>query len=181
MARLHSGRSWSARINDHYRQWLQIDLGRPTRITKIATQGRKDYRQWVKRYTISYSQDGAVFTDYKAPNSYTKRVSISSCRICKCEEDDFISPFSVRIMNFFSNIVLEQYCKPTNWDNFSQCDTFTQCTNVQNPQCFLLLYFVFSTSTQIKTRIQCDSIVCSHESDVSISDFILTRGTAISR
>jgi len=76
MARLHSARSWSARINDHYRQWLQIDLGRPSRITKIATQGRKDARQWVKRYTLSYSQDGAVFTDYKAENSYAKRVGI---------------------------------------------------------------------------------------------------------
>lgn len=83
MGRLHSPKSWCSKVKDHYRQWLQIDLGRPSRVTKIATQGRKDARQWVKRYTLSYSQDGAVFTEYKAPNSYTKRVGILLCFLMK--------------------------------------------------------------------------------------------------
>ena len=36
-------------------QWLQIDLGRGTTVTKVATQGRQDHNQWVTSYAISYS------------------------------------------------------------------------------------------------------------------------------
>lgn len=73
LSRLQSSRSWSVKTNNRY-QWLQVDFGRPTRVTKIATQGRKDARQWVTQYTLSYSQDAAVFIDYKV-KSYVKKVS----------------------------------------------------------------------------------------------------------
>lgn len=62
-ARLHIARqgryigSWSARHNNH-NQWLKIDLGRTTRVTGIATQGRQDADQWVTAYYVYYSQDG---------------------------------------------------------------------------------------------------------------------------
>ena len=36
-------------------QWLQIDLGAGTTVTKVATQGRQDSDQWVTSYAISYS------------------------------------------------------------------------------------------------------------------------------
>ena len=36
-------------------QWLQIDLGGGTIVTKVVTQGRQDYDQWVTTYAISYS------------------------------------------------------------------------------------------------------------------------------
>ena len=36
-------------------QWLQIDLGAGTTVTKVATQGRQDYDQWVTSYAISYN------------------------------------------------------------------------------------------------------------------------------
>ena len=36
-------------------QWLQIDLGGGTTVTKVATQGRQDYDQWVTSYAISYN------------------------------------------------------------------------------------------------------------------------------
>ena len=36
-------------------QWLQIDLGRGTTVTKVATQGRQDADQWVTSYAISYN------------------------------------------------------------------------------------------------------------------------------
>ena len=32
---------------------------------KIATQGRQDARQWVTKYFVTYSQDGANFAEYK--------------------------------------------------------------------------------------------------------------------
>ena len=69
-ARLHWRRTrgrtgaWSARHNNRY-QWLQVDFGRPVRITKIATQGRQDTRQWVTQYYVTFSQDGAHFAEYK--------------------------------------------------------------------------------------------------------------------
>ncbi|EDO48085.1 predicted protein, partial [Nematostella vectensis] len=56
--------AWCAKHNNRY-QWLQVDFGRPTRITKISTQGRQDYPQWVTQYYLSYAQDGVFFTEYK--------------------------------------------------------------------------------------------------------------------
>ena len=46
-------------------QFLQIDLGNVTKVTRIATQGRYDAGWWTKTYTLSYSNDGAAFTAYK--------------------------------------------------------------------------------------------------------------------
>ena len=36
-------------------QWLQIDLGGGTTVTKVATQGNQDYNEWVTSYAISYN------------------------------------------------------------------------------------------------------------------------------
>ena len=36
-------------------QWIQIDLGRGTTVTKVLTQGRQDSDQWVTSYSMSYS------------------------------------------------------------------------------------------------------------------------------
>lgn len=66
--------AWSAAANNRY-QWLQIDLGRFMKLKKIATQGRQDANQWVTRYQLSYSIDGAHFTSYVANG----RVLVSTC------------------------------------------------------------------------------------------------------
>ena len=43
-----------------------MDLGNKTQVTGIKTQGQEhDTCQWVKSYTISYSNDGINFTAYK--------------------------------------------------------------------------------------------------------------------
>ena len=56
--------SWSARRNDAD-QWLQIDTNNQlTNITGVATQGRNNYRQWVTRYRLRYSDDGNHFQYY---------------------------------------------------------------------------------------------------------------------
>lgn len=36
-------------------QWLQIDLGGGTTVTKVATQGRQDSDEWVTSYAVSYN------------------------------------------------------------------------------------------------------------------------------
>jgi len=56
-ARLHTrenipGRgAWSSLTKDSY-QWLQVDLGKITPVTHVATQGRNSYTpsQWVTKY-----------------------------------------------------------------------------------------------------------------------------------
>ncbi|KAK3700595.1 hypothetical protein QZH41_001586 [Actinostola sp. cb2023] len=55
--------AWSARHNDP-NQWLQVDLGKIAKITRVSTQGRADYSQWVKTYTIDYSVYGNAFEHY---------------------------------------------------------------------------------------------------------------------
>lgn len=58
--------AWAARIRNAY-QWLQIDMKVPMKVTSVSTQGRDDNtNQWVTRYLISYSLDGAHFATYWA-------------------------------------------------------------------------------------------------------------------
>lgn len=45
-------------------QWLQIDLGKTAKITRIATQGRYDANWWVTKYRLTYS-DGGIFKSYQ--------------------------------------------------------------------------------------------------------------------
>ena len=56
--------AWCAKRNNR-NQWLQIDLRGPTRITKVTTQGRDDYNQFVKSYYLYYSQNGRTFLPIK--------------------------------------------------------------------------------------------------------------------
>ena len=47
-------------------QYLQVDFWRNVKITKVATQGRQDYSQWVTHYKLSYAVDGStVFQIYQ--------------------------------------------------------------------------------------------------------------------
>ena len=56
--------SWSAMFNN-LDQWFQIDLGNQlTKITGLATQGRNNFGQWVTKYKVQYSDDGANFRYY---------------------------------------------------------------------------------------------------------------------
>ena len=68
--RLHflpqAGRSgaWAARKNDVY-QYLQVNFGDWRKVTRVVTQGRSNYNQWVKSYSLSYGYDNVFFKDYK--------------------------------------------------------------------------------------------------------------------
>ena len=64
------GGAWCAKRRDR-RQWLQVDFGALTRVTRIATQGRQNSVQWVKTYYLSYSKNGYRFIPYKE-NGRTK-------------------------------------------------------------------------------------------------------------
>lgn len=55
--------AWSVQRND-VNQWLQIDLGVHSRITRVASQGRHAVNQWVTKYKLQYGDDGSAFDYY---------------------------------------------------------------------------------------------------------------------
>ena len=60
--------AWSAGSADT-NPWLQVDLLGKPKVTEIQTQGRADCcNQFVKTYTVSYSDTSSGFTDYTENN-----------------------------------------------------------------------------------------------------------------
>jgi len=46
-------------------EWIQIDLGKNAKVTRIATQGRHNANWWTKSYWLSYKiQGGSTFEPY---------------------------------------------------------------------------------------------------------------------
>ncbi|XP_072022190.1 uncharacterized protein [Amphiura filiformis] len=86
--------SWTAGATDP-NQWIQVDLGTPTPVSGIITQGRDGFDQWVTMFTVEYSRDcvtwqdvdnGMVFTgntdqSTKVTNTFTTPVSATLIRI----------------------------------------------------------------------------------------------------
>ena len=58
--------AWASLTND-LNQWLQVDLSKTTPVTHVATQGRDNFAavQWVTKYKLQFSNDGASFLFYK--------------------------------------------------------------------------------------------------------------------
>ncbi|EDO35608.1 predicted protein [Nematostella vectensis] len=46
-------------------EYIQVDLGRVTTVTKVATQGNPGYYEWVNSYKISYSSDLSTWQVYR--------------------------------------------------------------------------------------------------------------------
>ena len=72
--------SWSVRTNN-LNQWLQIDLGNQTNVTRVATQGRNHsnwhhghHSQWVTKYKVQYRDDGVNFQYYREQGKATDKV-----------------------------------------------------------------------------------------------------------
>ena len=66
--------SWTAGTKDHL-QWLQVDLGSQyTKVTRVATQGRNDFAQWVTKYKLTYSDDGVSFQYYREQGQTADKV-----------------------------------------------------------------------------------------------------------
>ena len=74
---------WSALYND-FGQWIQVDLGGSTRVTRVATQGRNAHDAWVVKYRLQYGEDlGINFT-------FVKKSVNSSAKVCLF---DYMEPF----------------------------------------------------------------------------------------
>ena len=66
--RRHGG--WMPAESDHG-QWLQINFGRDTQVTGIATQGCYNGPYYVEKYTLQYVDDRGYLQQYQ-PESHSK-------------------------------------------------------------------------------------------------------------
>ena len=64
--RLQFSGTWITQFND-INQWLQIDLmtNLYVSVTRVATQGRYDWDEWVTEYKLQYSSDKVDFQYYR--------------------------------------------------------------------------------------------------------------------
>jgi len=70
---INSNGGWCPkRSNDH--QWLQLDLGPPKLVNGIVTRGRRDKKNWVTAYSISFSNDTKLWFHYKDANHLEAKV-----------------------------------------------------------------------------------------------------------
>lgn len=75
--RLNHKSTYIAKTNNQG-QWIQVDFGKIVQVTKIATQGRYTaHRQWITKYTVSYSQDCGLFEYQRDKGTTNHRVSQS--------------------------------------------------------------------------------------------------------
>ena len=71
-------------------QYLQVDLRSGKLITKIATQGRHTYSQWVTEYILSYMNDETTWSNYEGDMNCTK--------VCVMKIMDITTDFNVLII-----------------------------------------------------------------------------------
>lgn len=72
--------AWIPRTQD-IGQFIGIDLGKITKITRLATQGRQDASHWVKSYCISYSVEGGPFRPYNDNQVGTTNAQKNKCTL----------------------------------------------------------------------------------------------------
>nr|XP_046248206.1 contactin-associated protein-like 4 isoform X2 [Scatophagus argus] len=59
---------WSPLVSDRY-QWLEVDLGRRTHITAVATQGRYGSSDWLTGYLLMFSDTGHNWRQHRQEDS----------------------------------------------------------------------------------------------------------------
>ena len=80
-ARLHSKTGAWSPLTDNINQWLQVNLGSATRVTRVATQGSNAYNESVTKYKLQYSDDGVTFQFYKDVGDSSAKVFARCQRI----------------------------------------------------------------------------------------------------
>lgn len=89
--------AWSAKANDIH-QWIQVIFPGVTKLSGVAIQGRSDYHQWVTKFKVAYSLDGANFI---AQNKVCCNVSDKS----DYHRDDYSSQVHCYHKLFFSGFI----------------------------------------------------------------------------
>ncbi|XP_068671097.1 uncharacterized protein [Montipora foliosa] len=91
--------SWAARTSD-VNQWFQVNFGKWTKITAVASQGRQDSDEWVGSYTLAYSYEGVFYTPVNREDGLIKTFTANSDRytVVKNELDQSIITKFIRIL-----------------------------------------------------------------------------------
>jgi hypothetical protein len=101
LGRLNQGGTcWCARHNRN--QWLQVDLGSQVSVTGVASQGRQNTNQWVKRYWITYSGDKQAWNYYKdgASGNQPYRIFTANRDRNTVVTHQFTQPFRAQYVRF---------------------------------------------------------------------------------
>ena len=64
---------WVAKWNDKSNPYFQVHFGSWRKVTRVAIQGRQDFDQWIKSFSLSYGYDPMSFQIYKEQGA--KKVS----------------------------------------------------------------------------------------------------------
>ena len=70
------GGGWAARLSSSVSDWLQIDFERTVQVCAVETQGDVDGIAWVIDFYLSFSSDGASWSNFTYENG-TQVVSLT--------------------------------------------------------------------------------------------------------
>ena len=68
---------WIPAVNDQH-QWLQINFGRETQVTGIATQGFYNALHYVKSYTLQYFDERGFLQQYQTESRTTVNICMGN-------------------------------------------------------------------------------------------------------
>ena len=68
---------WSPK-SSNIGEWIQFDLGKDTKVTRIAIQGRDNDNWWTTRYSLSFRVNGGSYESYNNGQVF----AIAECTCC---------------------------------------------------------------------------------------------------
>ena len=80
-------------------EWIQVKFAVNTLVTGVVTQGRSDYRQWVTKFKMQYSENGSYWYTVTANSSLAgeDRVSYYHCTCTKSERSNHYDLYIAQI------------------------------------------------------------------------------------
>ena len=83
--------AWAVRTNND-KQWLQIDLrDQQTKVTRVGTQGRNGFNQWVTKYKLQYGNDEGSLQYFKEEGQSADKVRLQIS--CECSQNVYFHTF----------------------------------------------------------------------------------------
>ncbi|XP_048049358.1 coagulation factor V [Megalobrama amblycephala] len=112
LARLHNTGTYNAWSTTKTGQHIQVDFQRPVVISKVATQGARQYlkHNFVMNYTISYSTDKKKWIFYKGDSDTVRKTFEGNSEAYDTKENTFFPPLIGRYVRLHP---LHSYNYPT--------------------------------------------------------------------
>ncbi|XP_069568180.1 coagulation factor V [Brachyistius frenatus] len=100
LARLSNQGQYNAWSTERNSSWIQVDFQRPVVISKVATQGAKQMfsPQFVKKYSISYSNDRRKWTFYKGDSKDFRKLFTGNQGAYETKSNTFFPPMVGRFI-----------------------------------------------------------------------------------